>query len=162
MSRPTRGSGLRAEKEAVLHLPSPPSRVFPLLCPERERDWIAGWDYEMVYSASGYAEPGCIFVTTAPPEGLTIWEFVEHVPDRHLVINRITPGLVSIRWQMDLSEPAEGTTALAIRWTVTGLSPEGNRYIREGLDERFRGLTAWLENLLDHYLRTGTALPAGS
>ena len=143
-----------------MHLPASPSRVFPLLCPERERDWISGWDYEMVYSASGYAEPGCIFISTLPPEGRTIWTFVEHDPDRHIVIHRITPDLVSIRWQMDLTEPAPGRTEVAVTWVVTGLSPEGNRFIDEMLDERFSGLIAWLEKLLDHYLRTGKPLPA--
>ena len=27
-----------------------PTEVFPLLCPVRERDWLHGWDCDMVYS----------------------------------------------------------------------------------------------------------------
>ena len=130
------------------------------LCPERERDWIDGWDYEMGYSESGYTEPGCVFTTMFPPEGLTIWTFMEHVPDRHLVIFRVSPGFVTIRWQMDLSEPEPGKTAIAMNWVVTGLSQEGNRYIREVLDERFQTRMEWLEQCLNHYLRTGTMLSA--
>ena len=40
-----------------------PEKVFPLLCPVREADWIPGWQYELVYSESGVAELGCVFTT---------------------------------------------------------------------------------------------------
>jgi hypothetical protein len=149
-------------KETVISLPAPPSRVFPLLCPERERDWIEGWDYTMMYSESGYAEPGCVFVSTLPPEGRTIWEFLEHVPDRRIAILRVSPDLVTIRWEMELTEPGAGRTDIHVRWIVTGLSSDGNRYIDEELDGRFAGLMAWLEKLMDYYLRTGRPLPARS
>ena len=159
MSQPTHGSGSRATRKAVLHLHAPPAKVFPLLCPERERDWIAGWDYTMVYSQSGYAEPGCVFTTTLPDEGMTIWTFTEHVPDRRVVISGVTPGLMSVHWEMDLSEPTPGDTDLAATWTVTGLSEEGNRFVDTQLDERFSGLMGMIGQSLDHYLRTGIMLP---
>jgi len=162
MSRPTHGSGSRVTRKAVLHFHAPPANVFPLLCPERERDWIAGWDYTMVYSQSGYAEPGCVFTTLLPDEGLTIWMFTEHVPDRRVVVSRITPGLFTILWEMDLLEPTPGDTDLTITWTVTGLSEAGNRFVETGLDERFSGLTGMLKRCLDHYFSTGTMLPAGA
>jgi hypothetical protein len=146
------GNGKRAEREAVLKIPASPSRVFPLLCPERERDWIPGWDYRMVYSVSGYAEPGCTFVTDFPPEGLTVWTFLEHVPDRHVVIFRVSPDLVTIRWQMDLTGSGSECTEIRMHWTVTGLSAKGNRYIDEVLDERFTELAARLETQLSRYL----------
>ena len=38
-----------------------PEQVFPLLCPTREYDWIETWQCELIYSDSGFAEPGCIF-----------------------------------------------------------------------------------------------------
>ena len=158
---PAHGTGHRAEKEAVLKIPATPSRVFPLFCPERERDWIPGWDCRMAYSASGYAEPGCTFVTTSLPEGPTVWTFLEHVLDRHLVIFRVSQDLVTIRWQMDLSEPAPGRTEIRMHWVVTGLSAEGNRYIDEVLDRRFADLMARLETLLTRYLRAGNLQSAG-
>jgi len=161
MSQPTHGSGNRATRKAVLHLHAPPAKVFPLLCPERERDWIAGWDYTMVYSQSGYAEPGCVFTSKLPGEDLTIWIFAEHVPDRRVVISRVTPDMMTILWEMDLSEPSPGDTDLAITWTVTGLSEAGNRFVDTMLDERFAGLTGMLKRCLDHYISTGTMLPEG-
>ena len=162
MSSPAHGSGRRMELDAAIRVPASPAQVFPLLCPERERDWIDGWDYTMVYSASGYAEPGCIFATTFPPEGPTVWVFVEHVPDRRVAIFRVSQDLVAIHWTMDLSEPAPGTTVIAVHWTVTGLSEAGNRFIDTLLRDRFAERMGWLERCLDHWFRTGEKLPAGS
>src|SRR5690349_16831929 len=45
---------------------APPERVFPLLCPVREADWIPGWRYKLIYSDSGVAELGCVFTTQDP------------------------------------------------------------------------------------------------
>ena len=40
-----------------------PEKLFPLLCPARECDWIQGWDCELIYTDSGYAEDNCVFQT---------------------------------------------------------------------------------------------------
>jgi hypothetical protein len=44
-----------------------PSKVFPLLCPVREADWIDNWDPLVVFSESGAAEPDWVFLTEATP-----------------------------------------------------------------------------------------------
>src|ERR1039457_1890234 len=51
--------------------PAPPERVFPLLCPVREADWLPGWQYRLIYSDSGVAELGCVFTTPNPPASTT-------------------------------------------------------------------------------------------
>ena len=33
-----------------------PERVFPLLCPVREAEWVPDWQYRLIYSESGVAE----------------------------------------------------------------------------------------------------------
>jgi hypothetical protein len=38
-------------------------QIFKLLCPVREKEWLSGWDYTMIYSESGFAEKGCVFET---------------------------------------------------------------------------------------------------
>ncbi|NMB80035.1 MAG: hypothetical protein GYA23_13185 [Methanomicrobiales archaeon] len=162
MSPAGSGSGRRMELERTIRVDAPPKAVFPLLCPERERDWIDGWDYEMIYSASGFAEPGCVFRTTFLPEGPTVWAFVEHVPDRRVAIFRVSGDLVAIHWTMDLTGPAAGTTAIAIHWTVTGLSDAGNRFIDTQLNDRFHERMTWLEQCLGYYFQTGSKLPANA
>jgi hypothetical protein len=154
-------TGSRVTKTATLHLDFSPARVFPLLCPERERDWVDGWDYTPVWSSTGYAEQDCVFTSDLPPDGFTVWVFAAYRPDRHLEVVRVTPGLAVLRWSMDLAEPLPGTTALTMTWVVTGLGAAGNRFITDSLDSRFFGLMALLERGMNHYLRTGKKLVAG-
>ena len=40
-----------------------PEKMFPLLCPVREADWLDGWRYNMIYSESGLVEEGAVFST---------------------------------------------------------------------------------------------------
>ena len=39
---------------------APPARVFPLICPVRETEWLDGWgeQLEVIHSDSGLAEDG--------------------------------------------------------------------------------------------------------
>jgi len=53
-----------------------PERIFPLLCPAREADWIPGWNCELIYTKTGYAEDKCIFRTEkSNPAGEGLWTF---------------------------------------------------------------------------------------
>lgn len=40
-----------------------PDKIFPLLCPTTELDWLPGWSCKLLHSQSGYAELNCIFKT---------------------------------------------------------------------------------------------------
>jgi hypothetical protein len=57
----------RATRTFTQKLAAPPERVFPLLCPIREADWLEGWDPLVVFTNSGVAEPACVFMTKAAP-----------------------------------------------------------------------------------------------
>ena len=56
-------TGNRIDRQFQTRLTAPPERVFPLLCPIKEYDWIPQWRCEMIYSKSGVAELGCVFKT---------------------------------------------------------------------------------------------------
>ena len=62
----------RATRSYTQKLVAAPEAVFPLLCPVREADWIAGWDPLLVVSGSGVAERDCVFTTAASPAD-AIW-----------------------------------------------------------------------------------------
>jgi hypothetical protein len=59
--------GNRVVHEFTQTNPAAPEKVFPLLCPVREGDWLLGWKYRLIYSDSGVAELGCVFTTPNPP-----------------------------------------------------------------------------------------------
>src|SRR5271167_3067103 len=55
-----------------------PEEVFPLLCPVREADWVPQWQYRMIYSESGVAEQGCVFITPEEDGSESIWQCTEY------------------------------------------------------------------------------------
>lgn len=50
-----------------------PEKVFSLLCPVREADWLDGWQYNMIYSESGLVEKGAVFSTPHHDNTETVW-----------------------------------------------------------------------------------------
>ncbi|HEX7488407.1 MAG TPA: hypothetical protein VF341_05835 [Anaeromyxobacteraceae bacterium] len=144
----------------IFHVGAAPERVFPLLCPVREYDWIDGWACQLVHSESGLVEQGCIFVTDHPPEGRTIWVTALHDPAAFRVeFLRVTPEThVS---QMALSVAREGTagSTVEVSYTFTALNDRGNALL--ALLEDGRALadrTGRLGRSIDYFLSTGAML----
>jgi len=47
--------GCRVAREYIQNNPAAPEKVFPLLCPVREADWLPGGQYRLIYSDYGVA-----------------------------------------------------------------------------------------------------------
>lgn len=132
-----------------------PSRVFPLLCPTREYDWIDTWKCRMVYSESGHAEPDCIFKTDFPTDG----------PEDTWVVSRYEPPLLiefvrvntlrAIRYTISLRETAGGQTEAVWRQVITGLNKEGSSFVQDLDEAAFQKRMGEIELMLNHYLDTG-------
>lgn len=151
----------RAMRSAKMHLAAGPGRVFPLLCPTREYDWIETWKCRMVYSESGRAEPDCIFTTDFPTDGpQDTWVVSRYEPPLLIEFVRVNP-LRAMRYTIRLRETAPGQTEAEWRQVVTGLSDEGNSFV-QGLDEAaFQKRMGEIETMLNHYLSTGRMLRHG-
>jgi hypothetical protein len=169
--------GFRVAHEYTQTNPASPEKVFPLLCPVREAEWIPGWRYRLIYSDSGFAELGCIFTTPNPttsevsqpseeqkltaPE--TTWITVDYDPAAfRIAYVWINPGRVATELRIQLEAANDGTTRSHIRFRYTGLSPEGNREV-EGYDRNWfeRKMHGW-ESAINHYLTTGRKMSAAS
>ncbi len=147
-------NGTRRRRSTVMHLEADPTAVFPLLCPVREYEWIDSWTCEMVYTDCGRAEADCVFKTAFPADGPEdVWVVSRYEPPRLIEFIRTNPLRV-MRYTITL-EPA-GTGARAV-WTqvITGLSPEGDRFVAALDDTAFARRMAELERMLNHYLATG-------
>ena len=126
-------------------------RVFPLLCPEREKEWLPGWDAQMLYSDSGVAEPGAVFRTQA--DGVeVIWLVAEHrAPDRvHLV--RWHRDAMVVDMELDLSSRQPGMTTLDIRYTYTATSPVGRAQIEAMSPDQWQAQMQRWQNCLNEWL----------
>jgi hypothetical protein len=157
MSNTNEVSALRVVKMAKQHLLATPDKVFPLLCPTREYDWIEPWKCRMVHSVSGFAELDCIFVTDFPNEGEDVWVVSVYRPNEEIQFVRFN-GRRVIRYSITLTDNGDGTTEAEWRQVLTSLNDEGNRLVESVTDEAYRQRIAGLERRLNHYLTTGKML----
>jgi hypothetical protein len=140
---------------------APPGTVFPLLCPVREAEWVPGWQYRLIYSQSGFAEEGCVFITEEDGREIT-WIVTEYDPAAlRIAFVWVSPGVLATKIQISL-EPSASNTKAHIRYTYTALSPEGNPEV-ERYDETWfrRKMQSW-EAAINHYLRTGKRIDAAT
>ncbi len=128
--------------------------VFPLLCPVREKDWLDGWEYKMIFSKSGLIEQDCVFSTPNKNKPDTIWyvslydkvnfliEFIRHAPGENLV-------KINIRLEKINAE----TTKTHISYQYTGLSESQNNFIKNDLEKTFTESMNWWEKAINYYLQ---------
>ena len=162
----TNWSAERAVREYVQTNPATPERVFPLLCPVREAEWVPGWRYRMVCSQTGVAELGCVFTTpndagsdaaSADTWAEDTWVVTEYQPPRRIGFVWVRPGLTAARLRFEL-EPAQGKTRLHASYEYTGLSAAGNAAVAGYTAAWFESKMRRFEAALNHYLETGTML----
>ena len=142
------------------HLQAAPAVVFPLLCPVREADWIAGWDPLLVVSTSGVAEPDCVFTTKAEPQA-AVWYVTRHEPDEFVEMIKVTPEVTACRLSIRLRAAPDGCEA-DVTYSHTSLGPAGDAFVESFTPEYYRGFMRDWESRLNHYLRHGNALAHGA
>jgi len=133
-----------------------PADVFPLLCPVRERDWVPGWQCRLIYSKSGVAEAGCVFLTPNDDGSETTWVVTEY--DREafrIAFVWVNPGLVVAQIDIRLDSVSPTMTRADICYTYTGLSAAGNREVERYDSKWFESKMRSWETAINHYLRTG-------
>jgi hypothetical protein len=136
-----------------------PEEVFPLLCPVREKDWLDGWEYKMIYSKSGLIEKDCVFSTPHHGEFDTIWYVSQYNPkDFKIEFLRVTPIENVVKINISLSLTANQKTKANIIYQYTGLNDEQNNFIENGLEEQFNENMKWWEKAINHYLKSGNKL----
>jgi hypothetical protein len=130
----------RVIRTFVQHIKACPEDVFPLLCPEREKDWLPGWDYRMIHSATGVAEPGAVFAT-AHSLGTAYWIVTEHEPARRVAFVRFQPDGLVVHIRISLGRHHGGTTAVCIEYTHTPTDDAARAILAAATDEE------WLRNM---------------
>jgi hypothetical protein len=153
--------GLRVTHQYTQTNQAAPEKVFPLLCPVREADWVPGWKYRLIHSQSGVAELGCIFTTPNEDGSESTWLCPEYDPARYRIAYAwFTPGLVACHIQIQLEAAAGETTRARIHYSYTGLSAGGNKEVERFTADWFRTKMQGWEKAINHYLRTGKVIAA--
>lgn len=135
-----------------------PGKVFPLLCPVKEYDWIEHWECEMIYSDSGFAENNCIFTTEYNTDGdKDVWVVSKYNPPFEIQFVR-TNSLRVIRYNITLSRNDDDTTSAKWEQILTGLNKEGNSFVEEQSEDEFNNMIDSLEKMINYYLEHGEML----
>ena len=153
----------RVTRSYTQHLDFPPERVFPLLCPVREREWVDGWEARVVHSKSGVAEEGCVFTTSRPGEADTVWTITHHDERaRHVEFVMVTPDSRVGELRIDVRPDGDSRSLCDVTYTFTALTPHGDRYVEEFTEEAYLHRMRHWEAAVNHYLATGETLRAHS
>jgi hypothetical protein len=143
--------------EQTIH--ADPARVFDLLCPVREAEWLDGWDYTLLHSQSGLAEEGCVFLSRHEGEKDTIWMITRRdVLNREIEFVRATPESRIARLRIAVKEKAASLSAVKITYVITALGEEGNQFLDAFTQENFEADMKFWEQSMNYYLETGEKL----
>jgi hypothetical protein len=147
---------VRVRRTYQQHLDAPPDRVFPLLCPVREADWVPGWDPSLVVTNSGIAEKDAVFIMPEEETDDAIWVITEHDPADYIVaFVKVTPGHTVGRIQIELDSDGPARTVAAVAYQYTALSAAGEAFVQDFTEAAYAAFMQAWEQQLNHYLRTG-------
>jgi hypothetical protein len=142
----------------IFELCAPPERVFPLLCPVREHEWIPTWRAKILQSVSGVAELDCVFLTDSPSDGTKTWICTRYEPNREISYTAFsTLGYIM---RLDISLAPIGGGRCSVSWwrRFIAVNETGDSWINSIDRDAIAKATLGLSKLLDHYLATGTML----
>jgi len=139
-------------------LKASPERVFPLLCPVREHEWIPTWKAEIVNSKSGFAELDCVFCTDNPTEGKRTWICTHYDPPR--AIEYASFSDIGYIMRIDIRLESRGENATHVSWSrrFIATNSSGDAWLKQMDKASALKATEWLATLLGHFLETGSML----
>ena len=136
-----------------------PSKVFDLLCPVKEAQWLEGWDYTLLHSASGLAEEGCVFLSRQEGEKDTIWMITKRdVQNLEIEFVRATPESRIARLTIAVDEKKAQVSKVQITYVITALCEEGNQFLKTFTEDKFSEAMEFWEKSMNYYLETGKRL----
>jgi hypothetical protein len=148
----------RAKHTFTQHLEAEPGRVFSLLCPVREADWLEGWAPLLVLSNSGVAERDAVFVTPASPVD-AVWCITEHDPAAGLVeMIKIAPQVAVTRLTIRVRAAGPRASEATITYAHTSLGPEGDAVVDAFTVDAYAAFIRDWETRMNHYLVRGVML----
>lgn len=138
----------------------PPDRVFPLMCPVIEEDWIDVWEATVHYTESGVAEMGCVFSTDLPGKGREVWIVTRYDAPNRIEFSRTAGTTRACHLVVLVQDAPVGGSLVTFTYTYTGMDDEGDRWVEAYRPEQFAREMDAMHARLVHYLETGEALVA--
>jgi len=132
-----------------------PDKVFPLLCPVRESEWLPHFKAKVIYSSTGFSEDGAIFQTTHGDDEIITWIITKYNLNSLIEMTYIIPNIKIVRINIYLVNHDKEHTETTIRYTQTGLTERGNAEVEKFTEERFNQQMENWEKAINYYLIHG-------
>lgn len=130
---------------------APPAVMFPLLCPEREKEWLPDWQARMIHSHSGVVESGAVFATPYGPSE-TLWYTVAHEPNRHVRFVRFQPDGVVVDIDIHVEPKNADQSQVNIRYRFTASSATGAETVRKFTPAAWQEMMQQWQDLMNAWL----------
>lgn len=153
--------GERYEYQYSMKLESSPERIFPLLCPILEYEWLNNWKCTMVYSESGVAENDCIFYksTGFPFYKRITFHTISYRPAEEIEFLLYIQKVGTIRMKLQLEPETNNITVMNCNYLLTGHSRFGNRQLRKYREKKIEKEVKSLEADLRYWLKNNSLRP---
>jgi hypothetical protein len=160
LAKPKRFKAKRVSRNYIQTIRAAPAEVHALICPVKEAQWLDGWDCDLIFSNSGFAETGCVFISRSAGEKDTIWLITKRDDQNYKTeFVRVTPESRIAFLTVRIEDGGQHTSRMHITYTFTALSEAGNQFIDNFTEENFVKDMQFWEATLNHYLETGRPLP---
>ena len=135
-----------------LRVKAPVERVFPLFSPMGEKNWVRGWDPEILHPTDRDWEEGMIF-RSSEESGTAVWVLSRLDLSMHQVqYVRIEPDYYVARIEVICKETSADCTDVFTKYSFIGLASAGNeaigRMTAKEYDSKMTKWAAWLESFL--------------
>jgi len=148
----------RISREYIQMNAGQPDKVFPLLCPVKESEWLPNFKAKVIYSSTGISEDGAIFQTTHGDDVTITWIITKYNPNSLIEMIYIIPNIMIVRITIQLVSYDKKHTKTIIRYTKTGLTERGNAEVENFSKERFNQQMEHWEKAINYYLIHGKAI----
>lgn len=136
-----------------MHIDAPAARVFPMLCPVREHDYLPDWKADLLHSVSGVAELGCVFQTGGGDQPQQIWQITRFEPELGIIqFAMCTPDSHVSRLDISVAERGASACDVEFAYTHAAIAEVGNSFVDSFTDELFQAKMQNFRQRLSSYL----------
>jgi hypothetical protein len=130
----------------------PIDRVFSLFSPDGEKEWVPGWNPEMLFPPEATWGEGLVF-RTREESGPATWVVNRFDPaSHHVVYHRLEPEHYVARVEVTCRAKTNTTTDATVQYTFTPLTATGAAAIAAMTDESYKQKMARWQQWIDQAL----------
>ncbi|HTX74355.1 MAG TPA: SRPBCC family protein [Rectinemataceae bacterium] len=151
--------GTRFERVGRFELGACAERVFPLLCPVLEYEWLPGWSCTMIYADSGRAERDAVFTTRERMHRRAVWTLITYEAPR--LVEYLIVGGKDLVIRLSISLRGSGPERSEVEWRMlfTASPAMATMHLAGSFSEaNFAAMMRDRERQLNHYLLEGSMI----